>query len=210
MDGVLVIDKPGGMTSHDVVRRIRKLMSTHRVGHLGTLDPMATGVLPVCIGRATRIGRFFLSSPKEYVGNIRLGFSTTTYDREGEATSPNQPFLSTKDEVIQAMGKLTGVFDQTPPSFSAKKWGGVPSYKLAREGRVVENAAVRVEVNTFELVDYQPPLIGFRVSCSPGTYVRSLAHELGEMLGCGGHLESLRRVRSGCFGVCSKNSLVLK
>src|SRR5262245_36525272 len=107
MDGVLVIDKPGGMTSHDVVRRVRKLLATHRVGHLGTLDPMATGVLPLCIGKATRIGRFFASSPKEYVGEIRFGFSTTTYDREGTATGPELPFAGTEDEVVQAMRELT-------------------------------------------------------------------------------------------------------
>ena len=201
MDGVLVIDKPGGMTSHDVVQRVRKLLQTHRVGHLGTLDPMATGVLPLCVGKATRIGRFFPASPKEYVGQIRFGFSTTTYDREGEPASPRRHFTSIQEEVAREMSGLTGTYDQTPPSFSAKKWGGVPSYKLARKGQIVDNAPVRVEVSAFELTGFHPPLIGFRIVCSGGTYVRSLAHDLGERLGCGAHLESLRRLQSGDFRI---------
>ena len=201
MDGVLVIDKPGGLTSHGVVQRVRKLLNTHRVGHLGTLDPMATGVLPLCVGRVTRIGRFFQASPKEYVGEIRFGFSTTTYDREGEPTSAELPFTSTREEVLEAMRQLTGALDQTPPSISAKKWGGIPSYKLARRGHVVDNVPVRVEVSVFELVGFHPPLIEFRTICSPGTYVRSLAHDLGGRLGCGAHLESLRRLQSGEFRI---------
>jgi tRNA pseudouridine55 synthase len=201
MDGVLVIDKPGGVTSHGVVQRVRKLLQTRRVGHLGTLDPMATGVLPLCVGRATRIGRFFPTSPKEYTGEIRFGFTTTTYDREGEPTSPEMPLAGTEEEVRSAMQALTGIYDQTPPSFSAKKWGGVPSYKLARKGHVVENVPVQVEVSEFRLVEFRPPLIAFRVVCSGGTYVRSLAYDLGQKMGCGAHLESLRRLRSGDFGI---------
>jgi len=201
MDGILVIDKPGGITSHDVVQRVRKLLKTHRVGHLGTLDPMATGVLPLCIGKATRIGRFFAASPKEYVGEIRFGFSTSTYDRESEPTSDAKPFVSTRDETAEAMRGFTGSLHQTPPAVSAKKWGGIPSYKLARRGQIVENVPVRVEVSAFDLVEFRPPLIAFRVVCSAGTYVRSLAHDLGQQLGCGGHLESLRRLQSGEFRI---------
>jgi tRNA pseudouridine55 synthase len=201
MNGILIIDKPGGITSHDVVQRVRKLLKTHRVGHLGTLDPMATGVLPLCIGKATRIGRFFAASPKEYIGEIRFGFSTATYDREGESTSSPQPFGNTIDEVATVMKRLTGSLDQTPPAVSAKKWGGIPSYKLARRGQVVENVPVRVEVSAFDLVEFRPPLIAFRVVCSAGTYVRSLAHDLGQQLGCGAHLESLRRLQSGEFRI---------
>ena len=199
MNGILVIDKPGGVTSHDVVQRVRKLLKTHKVGHLGTLDPMATGVLPLCIGKATRIGRFFPSSPKEYVGEIRFGFATSTYDREGEAEGPERPFECSKDELEAAMRTFTGNLLQKPPLISAKKIGGEPSYKLARKGMAIESPAVTVEVSHFDLTGFAPPLAAFRVVCSAGTYVRSLAHDLGQKLGCGAHLDSLRRVRSGSF-----------
>jgi tRNA pseudouridine55 synthase len=201
MDGILIVDKPGGITSHDVVQRVRKLLKTRRVGHLGTLDPMATGVLPLCIGKATRIGRFFPSSPKEYTGEIRFGFATTTYDREGEPTGPELPFEVDRRTVENAMQGLTGTYDQKPPIVSAKKMGGIPSYKLARRGLSLEPVPVPVEVTRFELLRFAPPLVEFRVVCSAGTYVRSLAHELGQRLGCGAHLESLRRLRSGNFTV---------
>ena len=201
MDGILIIDKPGGITSHDVVQRVRKLLKTSKVGHLGTLDPMATGVLLLCIGKATRIGRFLPSSPKEYVGEIRFGFATTTYDREGEPTGPEQALTHGRAEIQAAMSRLTGAFDQKPPVISAKKMGGIPSYKLARRGMALEPIAVSVEVSTFEITSFSPPLAGFRVVCSSGTYVRSLAHDLGQQLGCGAHLDSLRRVRSGDFGI---------
>ena len=201
MDGILIIDKPGGVTSHDVVQRARKLLKTSRVGHLGTLDPMATGVLLLCIGKATRVGRFLTTSPKEYIGEIRFGFATTTYDREGEPTGPVQPLAQERDEVEAAMRELTGRFDQKPPRISAKKMGGIPSYKLARRGFDLEPIAVPVEVSAFEVTRFAPPLAGFRAICSSGTYVRSLAHDLGQRLGCGAHLESLRRVRSGDFSI---------
>ena len=201
MDGILIIDKPGGITSHDVVQRVRKLLKTSKVGHLGTLDPMATGVLLLCIGKATRVGRFLPSSPKEYVGEIRFGFATTTYDREGERTGPEQVLTHGRAEIQAAMSRLTGAFDQKPPVISAKKMGGIPSYKLARRGMALEPIAVSVEVSTFEITSFEAPLAGFRVVCSSGTYVRSLAHDLGQQLGCGAHLDSLRRVRSGDFSV---------
>jgi tRNA pseudouridine55 synthase len=200
-DGILIIDKPGGITSHDVVQRARKLLKTSKVGHLGTLDPMATGVLLLCIGKATRIGRFLSTSPKEYIGQIRFGFATTTYDREGEPTGPEQPLKHSRREIELAMSRLTGAFDQKPPVISAKKMGGIPSYKLARRGLALEPIAVPVEVSEFEVASFAPPLAGFRVICSAGTYVRSLAHDLGRQLGCGAHLDSLRRVRSGDFGI---------
>ena len=201
MDGILIIDKPGGVTSHDVVQRARKLLKTSRVGHLGTLDPMATGVLLLCIGKATRIGRFLTTSPKEYTGEIRFGFATSTYDREGEPEGPVQPFAHERSDVENATRQLTGAYDQKPPLISAKKIGGIPSYKLARRGMALEPIAVPVEVPVFEVTSFNPPLVGFRVVCSSGTYVRSLAHDLGRLLGCGAHLESLRRVRSGDFSV---------
>jgi tRNA pseudouridine55 synthase len=200
-EGILIIDKPGGITSHDVVQRVRKLLKTSKVGHLGTLDPMATGVLLLCIGKATRIGRFLATSPKEYIGKIRFGFATTTCDREGEPTGPEQAFEHSEEKVARAMSTLTGAYEQKPPLISAKKLGGVPSYKLARRGVPVEPIPVPVEVFAFELTSFTPPLAGFRVVCSSGTYVRSLAHDLGQQLECGAHLESLRRVRSGDFGI---------
>jgi tRNA pseudouridine55 synthase len=162
---------------------------------------MATGVLLLCIGRATRIGRFLSTSPKEYVGEIRFGFETTTCDREGEPTGAEQPLKHGREEVARAMNAFTGAFEQKPPLVSAKKLGGIPSYKLARRGVPVEPIPVPVEVFAFELVSFSPPLAGFRVECSTGTYVRSLAQDLGQRLGCGAHLDSLRRVRSGDFAI---------
>jgi tRNA pseudouridine55 synthase len=207
MDGVLVIDKGSGMTSHDVVQRVRKLFRTSKVGHIGTLDPMATGVLPLCIGSATRIARFFPTSSKEYTGEIRFGFSTNTYDREGTPTSAEQPLSSTREEVAAAMKAFIGSLDQLPPPFSAKKIGGIASHKLARRGEAVEVRPVRVEVEAFDLLEFHPPLARFRVICGGGTYIRSLAHDLGTRLGCGAHLESLRRLTSSGFGVDQAVSL---
>lgn len=199
MNGLVVIDKPAGMTSHDVVDHIRALFSMSRVGHLGTLDPMATGVLPVCLGKATRLGQYISGSPKEYAGELRFGFSTTTYDREGAATGPECPLTASIDEVRNAMHRLTGPLSQVPPAFSAKKIGGVPAYRLARRGKTVETPPSQVEVYEFEITKFDPPSMQFRVGCSPGTYIRSLAHDLGGILGCGAHLTSLRRTRSGEF-----------
>ncbi len=201
MNGVLIIDKPGGMTSHDVVQRIRKLLKTSKVGHLGTLDPMATGVLPLCIGKATRMGQFFASSPKEYTGEIRFGFATSTYDFEGEPVGVEQPLEQSRNQVEEAIRPLIGTFDQMPPLISAKKIGGEPSYKLARRGMPIQSPAVPVQVQRFELLNFDPPLAKFHITCSAGTYVRSLAHDLGQQLGCGAHLKSLRRLRSGDFSI---------
>src|SRR5947209_5438776 len=144
MNGILIIDKPGGMTSHDVVQYLRRVLQTSKVGHLGTLDPMATGVLPLCIGKATRVGPFFATAPKEYTGEIRFGFATTTYDREGTQVGESKPFFSSKDDVIAAMNRLTGSLEQMPPAYSAKKIGGVSSHDSARRGEVVQHAPVRM------------------------------------------------------------------
>jgi tRNA pseudouridine55 synthase len=198
IDGILNINKPAGLTSHDVVQVIRKRLNTSRVGHLGTLDPMATGVLPIAVGRATRIGQFIPNSPKEYEGEIRFGFSTNTYDCEGTSTSEERPL---EGNVEQAMHGLTGILDQIPPAFSAKKIGGVPAYELARKNRAIPLAPSRVQVDVFEALSLHPPLMQFRVVCSPGTYIRSLAHDLGQTLGCGAHLTALRRTRSGEFRI---------
>lgn len=196
MNGIFVIDKPEGITSHDVVQAIRKKFNTSKVGHLGTLDPMATGVLPVSIGKATRIAQFLPNSPKEYEGEIRFGFATSTYDREGTPTTEQRRLEGNVEAAMQA---LTGFIDQVPPPFSAKKIGGEPAYKWARKNRPIEMAAVRVEIRDFQMTSYDPPLMKFQVVCSPGTYVRSLAHDLGQRLGCGAHLTALRRTRSSQF-----------
>ena len=199
MDGILVIDKPEGMTSHDVVQAVRKKFKSRKVGHLGTLDPMATGVLPVSIGKATRLAQFLPSFPKEYEGQIRFGFSTTTYDREGTSTTDLQALNRTADDVQKVMQRFVGTIDQVPPPFSAKKIGGVPSYKMARANQQVQIAPARVEIQKFDLIASEPPYATFRAVCSAGTYVRSLVHDLGRELGCGAHLTALRRTRSGDF-----------
>src|SRR5579871_2077806 len=199
LSGILIIDKPEGMTSHDVVNRLRLRFRHTKIGHLGTLDPMATGVLPVCLGKATRIAQFLDGAPKEYRGEIRFGFSTTTYDREGDATSDGVSFSASLEELRDRIRQFTGEIDQVPPPFSAKKIGGVPSYKFARRGRPIATPAVRVTVERFEITNWACPIAAFEISCSPGTYIRSLSHDLGKALGCGAHLQSLRRTRSGLF-----------
>jgi tRNA pseudouridine55 synthase len=196
MNGVLVIDKPEGRTSHDVVLTIRKRFRSPKVGHFGTLDPMATGVLPIALGKATRLGQFISSSPKIYEGSLRFGFATNTYDRNGTATTEERPLDGNVEEAMQS---FMGVLDQVPPPFSAKKIGGVPSYKLARKNRAIEIAPSRVQIERFDMIELNPPWMTFRVVCSPGTYIRSLAHDLGQRLGCGAHLTALRRTQSGEF-----------
>jgi tRNA pseudouridine55 synthase len=199
--GILVIDKPEGWTSHDVVDWVRTRFPKTKAGHLGTLDPIATGVLPVSLGSATRLARYIKGNPKEYIGAIRFGLSTTTYDREGEPTSPPVILRNSADEIRAAMQEFVGDVAQVPPPYSAKKIGGVAAYKLARKGRVVKTSAAAVRVDAFEMTSFEPPIVRFRVVCSPGTYIRSLAHDLGLKLGCGAHLVSLRRTQSGDFKI---------
>ncbi len=201
MNGIFIIDKREGMTSHDVVQAVRKKFGISKAGHLGTLDPMATGVLPVCTGKATRLAQFLPTFPKEYQGQIRFGFSTNTYDREGVPTSNARPLKRDATDIGEGMRKFVGVLEQVPPAFSAKKVGGVPSYKLARRNQAVEIAPARVEIERFELVSFDPPFATFLVVCSAGTYIRSLVHQLGEKIGCGAHLNALRRTRSGEFRI---------
>src|SRR5215831_4970456 len=199
LSGILVIDKPENMTSHDVVNRLRLRFKQTKIGHLGTLDPMATGILPICLGKATRIGQFIDGAPKHYLGEIRFGYATSTYDRQGDRTGDDRPFVTSLDELADRLRQFTGEIDQVPPPFSAKKIGGIPSYKFARRGRPIASPAVRVNIERFEIRKFEPPVVGFEVVCSPGTYIRSLAHDLGISLGCGAHLISLRRTRSGLF-----------
>jgi len=199
MDAVLVIDKPGGITSHDVVARVRRLIGERSVGHLGTLDPLATGVLPLLTGRFTRLAQFYGAAEKTYAGVIRLGFATDTQDAEGEPIGSPQPVQVSLEELRGAAQAFLGEIEQQPPKFSAKKIRGVPAYKLARKNQEVELKKVRVQVNRFEIHDLTEDRARFTAEVSAGTYVRSLAHELGAKLGVGAHLAELRRTISGEF-----------
>ena len=200
LDGVLVIDKPAGPTSHDVVARMRRVLGTKRIGHTGTLDPFATGVLPLVIGRATRLAAFLSGDEKEYDAGIRFGLATETYDGSrlgGEAVDP--PAGLDRAAIEQALAAFRGTFEQMPPPYSAKKIEGVAAYKLARKNKPVPLRPVPVSVNALVLDTYERGLARVRVRASAGFYVRSLAHDLGQRLGCGAHLESLRRTRAGAF-----------
>lgn len=201
LNGVLVVDKPSGWTSHDVVARCRKLLGERSIGHLGTLDPMATGVLPLLVGRLTRLNQFYSGSEKEYEGVIRLGVETDTYDADGEAKGPAQEVKVTLEEIQEAAAGLVGVQEQVPPPFSAKKVNGVPAYKLARRNVAVELRSVSVDVKELALWGLVGSDVNFRCRVSAGTYVRSLAHELGRRLGCGAHLARLRRTAVAEFRV---------
>ena len=204
---MIVVDKPQGLTSHDVVNRVRRLVQTRKVGHLGTLDPLATGVLPLVIGRATRLAQFFLAGEKKYDAWIKFGYSTDTYDREGAPTSPEvQPELR-REGLENALGKFRGAFLQTPPPVSAKKVAGTPAYKLARKHIAVELTPVEVDVKVLDLVELEAGSARIFVHCSSGTYVRSIAHELGQQLGCGAFVDELRRTASGEFSAEHAHSL---
>lgn len=199
MNGVLVIDKPAGMTSHDVVNRVRRLLQERSVGHLGTLDPMATGVLPLVLGKLTRLAQFYTGAEKVYEGQIRFGFATDTYDAEGEPAGPPQPVQVTLEVMRELAAKFRGEILQTPPPFSAKKIQGVPAYKLARKKQEVTLEPVRVEIKEFEILNFDGELAGFRARVSSGTYMRSVAHEMGRQLAVGAHLAALRRTGVGEF-----------
>ena len=200
MDGVLVIDKPAGPTSHDVVARVRRALGLSRIGHTGTLDPLATGVLPLVIGRATRLASFLSATEKEYDAAVRLGAATETYDAAHRAgPPPPAPEGIDAARIDAALDEFRGTYAQMPPPYSAKKIAGVPAYKLARRDEPVQLRAVTVTVSDLSLTSYVDGLACLRVRSSAGFYVRSLAHELGARLGCGAHLESLRRVRAGAF-----------
>lgn len=199
MDGALVLDKPTGITSHDAVVAVRRILSEPRIGHLGTLDPFASGVLVLLLGRATRLARFFQDRDKSYSGTIRFGFSTTTYDPEGTATSPDcNPVLSEAD--LRAMfHDFLGRQLQEPPPYSAKKISGVRAYRLARKGKNLSLEARPIVIHELELISIEGPCIHFRSRVSTGTYMRSLAHELGKRMGFGAHLTQLRRTAVGEF-----------
>ncbi|MDI6697960.1 MAG: tRNA pseudouridine(55) synthase TruB [Candidatus Saccharicenans sp.] len=199
MDGLIIVDKPAGLTSHDVVLRLRKILRVRRIGHAGTLDPLATGVLLVTVGQATRLFPYLSGADKTYKGEIRLGLATETYDSEGQPLGPACQALPEEQELLEAAASFVGEISQLPPPFSAKKINGRPAFRLARRGLRPELNPVRVVIHRFLILDYSPPLVRFLVECSSGTYIRSLAHDLGLKLGCGAHLSVLRRVASGYY-----------
>jgi tRNA pseudouridine55 synthase len=207
LNGLLVIDKPAGMTSHDVVNRLRRITGEKSIGHLGTLDPMATGVLPLLLGKYTRLAQYFSSAVKSYSGAIRFGFSTDTYDAEGQPAGPDVAPALTLDVVRAAAAPFLGETEQMPPSFSAKKIAGTPAYKLAREGKPVELKPAKVRITSFEIVAFEGSQATFTMSISAGGYVRSVAHEIGQALGCGAHLSSLRRTQAGVFTLAEAHTL---
>jgi tRNA pseudouridine55 synthase len=207
VDGVIVVDKPEGMTSHDVVNRMRRIAGMKKVGHLGTLDPMATGVLPLVLGRATRLAQFFSSGEKTYDACMQFGWSTDTYDREGERTSEPVDPRFTRAELDAVLDRFRGSFLQTPPPFSAKKIAGTPAYRLARKGSPVNLQPVQVQVFDLELLEFAGATARIRLRCSAGTYLRGIAHDVGRELGCGAFLTALRRTAAGEFTEASAFTL---
>ncbi len=199
MNGLLILDKPAGITSHDVVYAVRRATGERTVGHLGTLDPMATGVLPLLLGKYTRLAQFFNGADKQYTGIIRFGWSTDSFDADGEPTSAPQPLTHTFEELRTLSSRFHGEIDQVPPVFSAKKINGVPAYKLARAGKDVPVKAARICIHNFELTELEGDCASFNMHVSSGGYVRSVAHELGQLADCGAHLASLRRTSAGPF-----------
>ncbi len=207
MNGVVIVDKPSGMTSHDVVNRVRRILRVRAVGHLGTLDPLATGVLPLVTGHLTRLAQFYISSEKTYEGTVRFGFATDTYDSDGEPSGPLQEVHVTLEQLRGLVTRFVGLIDQVPPPFSAKKIKGVPAYKLARKHQEVALKAVKVEIKEFEVLGLEGDQASFRARVASGTYMRSLAHEIGQQIGCGAHLASLRRTALAEFSLAQAHRL---
>jgi len=207
MHGVLIIDKPAGLTSHDVVNRVRRILHERSVGHLGTLDPLATGVLPLVMGNMTRLAQFYTSSEKTYEGVIRFGFATDTYDAEGQPCTPPQAVQLSLEQVRQVAARFRGFIEQLPPPFSAKKIQGVPAYKLARKKTEFTLKPVQVEIKEFEISGVENDRASFRARVASGTYMRSVAHDMGRQLGCGAHLESLRRTGLAEFTLADARAL---
>lgn len=207
MDGVIVVDKPEGWTSHDAVGKVRRIANIRKVGHLGTLDPIATGVLPLVIGRATRLAQFYTRSDKFYEGVVRFGWSTDTYDRAGEPTSEKREVTLNPDEIEALLERSRGEFLQAPPPVSAKKVGGKRAYELVRQSIVPQLKPVPVHVYELVVLGLEGPLLRLRARCSGGTYIRSIAHDLGQRMGCGAHIEELRRLASGEFEIGQARTL---
>jgi tRNA pseudouridine55 synthase len=207
VDAVLIVDKPAGMTSHDVVARVRRIVDEKSVGHLGTLDPMATGVLPLVLGRFTRLAQFYNEADKRYEGMIRFGWATDTYDAEGQPTSPKQSAALSLQQVQEAGAEFIGEIAQYPPPFSAKKIAGIPAHRLARKGQPVELKPKQIEIKELEFYECDGQTVCLRAWVSSGTYLRSLAHDLGKKLGPGGHLAALKRTAVREFTIDEAHSL---
>tara|TARA_B100000579_G_scaffold135713_1_gene109996 strand:+ start:361 stop:1071 length:711 start_codon:yes stop_codon:yes gene_type:complete len=206
-DGILLIDKPAGPTSHDIVDIIRNSYRIKKVGHCGTLDPAATGLLTILLGKATKLSEKLMSDDKVYVGSVKLGETTNTYDAEGQIESHKQvPHLSI-DTLQEEANKFLGDQMQIPPMVSAIKINGTPLYKLARKGQKVDRKERFIHLYKFIISEYKPPFAWFKIACTKGTYIRSLAHDFGNALGCGGHLSGLRRTVSGKFKVSNATTL---
>jgi tRNA pseudouridine55 synthase len=201
VNGILIVDKPAVLTSHDVVNRVRRLLGQRSVGHLGTLDPLATGVLPIVVGNYTRLAQFYNAAEKSYEGVIRFGFATDTYDAEGEPAGPAQDVTLDFGAVEALAAHFRGMIEQMPPPFSAKKIQGVPAYKLARKQKEVVLKLVQVEIKQFDIEEVSGDRVRFKSRVASGTYIRSVAHEMGAKLGCGAHLESLRRTAVAEFKI---------
>ena len=211
MDGVLIIDKPAGMTSHDVVNRVRRILKTKRVGHTGTLDPFATGVLVLLVGKATRLAQFVDKASKEYVAEIRFGFATDTGDVTGKPISEPEQISFSAEDLETALMSFLGEIEQTPPMYSAKKIGGKKLYEHARKGEVIERKPANVTIHKLEILatdlDSEGPSAQIRVACSAGTYIRTLAEDVGKALGNSAHLTALRRTAAGSFSLGDAISL---
>jgi tRNA pseudouridine55 synthase len=201
LDGALLIDKPAGPTSHDIVEQIRGQFRIQKVGHCGTLDPCATGLLVLLLGRGTKLSEKLMADDKVYSGTIKLGESTSSYDADGELTASLPVPPLTLEQLNEGGGSFVGDQLQTPPMVSAVKIGGVPLYKMARKGVEVERKPRLIHIYSFQFTGYEEPLARFRIACTKGTYVRAIAHELGQKIGCGAHLLTLRRLVSGKFDV---------
>lgn len=208
MKGILLVDKPSGMTSHDVVDHVRKAAGIRKVGHTGTLDPAATGLLILCLGAATRLSEHLTGLDKVYEGAMRLGIVTSSYDMDGTIEEEREVPPVSREELLRIFEGFTGEIEQVPPMVSAVKIGGERLYKKARKGEVVPREARKITVSRFELVDLSPPRISFSIACSRGTYVRSICHDVGQIVGCGGVLECLRRTWVGNH--CVDNALSLE
>ncbi len=207
MDGLILVDKPQNFTSHDIVLKIRNILNIKKVGHYGTLDPLATGLLLLALGKATRFFPFYSTTDKVYEGLIRLGFSTDTYDSAGKPTSSEEKNYPQKDNLLKSMKKFEGEILQLPPPYSAKKYKGKPLYALVREKKEFELRPSKIFIHFFQLIKYNPPLLEFKAKCSSGTYIRSLAHDLGEGLGCRAHLSELIRTDVGNFNIKESRSI---
>lgn len=207
MDGILIINKPTGMTSHDIVAKVRRLLKQRRVGHAGTLDPAASGVLPICVGHGTRVAEYLSESGKEYRATLVLGIETDTYDVEGEVTRTASVDEVELAQIEPALARLRGPLMQVPPRYSAIKIQGQAAYKRTRAGEELELEARPVEISRLEVVSWEKPILVLDIACSKGTYIRSLAFDLGRLLGCGAHLGGLVRTRSGPFSLAESVSL---